>query len=219
MTIVKRIVCLANSRKGGERCVAGVEILNGVSRGWVRPVSNHAHQEISWAERRYRSGGDPELLDIVDIPMLKHSPKGYQRENWLLDSGGQWEKSGVFEWSDLYKLVETNDTLWPNGYHKNNDRIPDREANKEIDSLRLIHVDGLRLRWERGERRWGIRGYFNFAEKDYSLSVTDPHIEQRYGAQKNQVHRLGGCFLTISLGEPFYGYCYKLIAAVMEKPR
>ena len=29
-------------------------------------------------------------------------------------------------------------------------------------------------------------------------------------------YRLERCFLTISLGEPFDEYCYKLIAAVIE---
>ena len=37
---VKRIVCLANSRKRGGRCVAGKELLaDGRAGGWIRPVS------------------------------------------------------------------------------------------------------------------------------------------------------------------------------------
>jgi hypothetical protein len=37
--LVKRIVCLANSRKMSGRCLAGRELINGLPGGWVRPVS------------------------------------------------------------------------------------------------------------------------------------------------------------------------------------
>ena len=32
----------------------------------------------------------------------------------------------------------------------------------------------------------------------------------------NGEYELGESYLTVSLGEPFDGYCYKLIAAVIE---
>ena len=67
----KTILCLANSRKLGGRCVAGREIgENGVGQ-WIRPVSNHGHGEVSEADRRFENGVDPMVLDIVEIPMLR----------------------------------------------------------------------------------------------------------------------------------------------------
>ena len=46
--------------------------------------------------------------------------------------------------------------------------------------------------------------------------MTDPVCERHYLAKLNGMYRLGRCFLTISLGEPFQEHCYKLIAAVIE---
>lgn len=222
MATVKRIVCLANSRKSRQRCIAGVEILNDVPQGWIRPVSDRKDQEVSSSERRYQGGGEPELLDIMDVSLLEYRPKDYQQENWLLDSKKRWSKIDVFEWNDLYKIAEVDSALWSNGYHPNNDRIPVDQAKKEINSLKLIHVDQLRLQsieYPDFDKRKRIRGYFKFADKGYALRVTDPHVEQRCRMQEGRDYRLGECFLTISFGEAYGGYCYKLIAAVMEKPQ
>ncbi len=85
MATVKRIVCLANSRKLNGRCVAGVELSGGERVGWIRPVSAREHGEVSEYERQYEDGSDPRVLDIMDVPLLETLPKGCQQENWLLD--------------------------------------------------------------------------------------------------------------------------------------
>ena len=49
------------------------------------------------------------------------------------------------------------------------------------------------------------------------LGVTDPEIERRY-VQKDEgeyLLRSGSICLTISLGEPFHGFVYKLVAGVL----
>jgi len=47
MATVKRIVCLANSRKLQGRCIAGREIVQGKPGAWIRPVSAREHEEVS----------------------------------------------------------------------------------------------------------------------------------------------------------------------------
>lgn len=223
MATTKRIVCLANSRKLRGRCVAGVELSH---LGWIRPVSAREHQEVSEYERQYRDGSDPRLLDIIDVPLLEHRPKDCQQENWLLDPEDYWKKVGVFEWKNLDTLAETGGTLWRNGYSTGkglNDRIPVDQAAEETSSLKLVHVDRLLLRvfapgaaFGNPERR--VQAQFQFTVNDYTLRVTDPRIEQTCLAKENGHYQLGECYLTISLSEPFKGNCYKLIAAVLEKP-
>lgn len=43
----RRVVCLANSRRTGGRCIAGKELINGQFARWVRPVSGWENGD-SW---------------------------------------------------------------------------------------------------------------------------------------------------------------------------
>ncbi len=226
MPTTKRIVCLANSRKLSGRCIAGRELVNDFPGDWIRPVSSREHQEVSEYERQYKDGSDPRLLDIIDIPLQKHQPWDHQQENWLLDPEYYWRKVAKYSWNDLQQLSETGGTLWQKGYSTrtgSNDRIPLQQANYETSSLKLIYVDKLSLRvfargeaYENSKRR--VQGQFRFGYNSYALWVTDPNIERAYLKREDGNYDLGECYLTISLGEPYESYCYKLIAAVMEKP-
>ena len=227
MTMTKRIVCLANSRKLSGRCIAGRELIDGFPGVWIRPVSAREHQEVSEYERQYEDGSDPKLLDIVDVPLLEHQPRDYQQENWLLDPRYYWSKIARCPWHDLQQLSETGGTLWCNGYSTNNgrnDQIPLQQAREETSSLRLIYVDKLDLRvfapgeaFGNSKRR--VQGRFRFGDNDYALWITDPAIETAYLKRENGNYGMSECYLTISLGEPYNDYCYKLIAAIMERPR
>ena len=106
MPVVKRIVCLANSRKRSGRCVAGVELSGRRRVGWIRPVSAREHEEVSEYERQFEDGSDPRVLDLIDVPLLEPRPKIYQQENWLLDPDQYWRKAGRFVWEDLHGLAE-----------------------------------------------------------------------------------------------------------------
>jgi hypothetical protein len=82
----KKIVCLATSRKPGGRCVAGREITPEGYGGWIRPVSARASAEISLKECEYENGEEPDILDIIDIPMIGAVPRVHQTENHMIDS-------------------------------------------------------------------------------------------------------------------------------------
>src|SRR5258708_35485866 len=115
MATVKRIVCLANSRKLHGRCVAGREWVKGKAGVWVRPVSDRQHEEVSEQERQYQDGSDPVLLDFVDLPLREPRPKDYQQENWLIEPDEYWVKQGQLPWGELDKLADKSGTLWLNG--------------------------------------------------------------------------------------------------------
>ena len=184
---------------------------------------------MSEYERQYEDGSDPRVLDIIDVPLLKPSPgpTTFQSENWLLDPEYYWEKVGRLSWSDLPLLVDPVSPLWIEGhgtYHGLNDKIPLELADSVGDSLKLIHVSELQFSVFRPDEAFGnskrrVQGRFRHAGSWYSLWVTDPVYERRYLAKLDGKYSIDECFLTVSLGEPFGGAVYKLIASIVSAER
>ena len=228
MTRSKRIVCLANSRKLAGRCIAGREWTEGEGAGrWVRPVSEREHQDVSEYERQYADGSEPRVLDIIDIPVLEPQSEGCQTENWLLDPEYYWEKVGSYSSLDLPVLVDPVSPLWLDGYstyHGRNDRVPTELTGEVRSSLRLIRSRSLRSKFLRpvkrsATRNGACRDTSSIRDREYAFWVTDPRYEKRYLAKLDGSYRIGECCLTISLGEPYKGSFYKLIAAIIEPGR
>ena len=226
MTINKTIVCLANSRKLSGRCIAGREIDGGSPGAWVRPVSARERQEVSERERQYQDGRDPKLLDVIEISLVEHQPRDHQQENWLLDPNIYWSRVDKISWENLEPFSDLSESLWLNGFHTYNgmnDRIPVQQAEQERSSLKLIYADEVRLCvFAPGEvfgnpKRF-VQAKFNFNNNNYALRVTDPYIERDYLARDDGYYKLSECYITISLTEPYEGYCYKLVAAIIMGP-
>ena len=219
----KRLVCLANSRKLHGRCVAGREWTGAEAGRWIRPISARDSGEVSEYERQYEDGSDPQVLDVIVVPVLEARPKDYQTENWLLDPKYYWERAGRLSLSDLPALTDPIAPLWIGGhstYNGLNDKIPIAVTGSVTASLRLLKVARLRLivctpgeAFGNNKRR--VQGCFSHAGREYALWVTDPAFERAYLAKPNGTYDIGECFLTISLGEPYQDACYKLIAAII----
>ncbi len=62
-----------------------------------------------------------------------------------------------------------------------------------------------------------MQGHFEHLGTQYGLWATDPLIERTYLAKQDGTYRLGESYLTVSLGEPHDGYCYKLVAAIISR--
>jgi hypothetical protein len=116
MTIMKRIVCLSNSRKLNARCIAGKEIDNDEFGSWIRPVSEFGSGELPVAMIRCEDGHIPELLDILDIPLLRHTPQSFQTENYVIERDRKWSYKGKLDISKVPELCDQVDEIWINGY-------------------------------------------------------------------------------------------------------
>lgn len=223
---VKRIVCLANSRKMSGRCIAGKELLSGGRPGgWVRPVSAREHEEVSEYERQYQDGRDPRLLDVIDVPLLEHHPNEHQPENWLLDPDWYWTKVRTAAWDEMPRLIDPEAPLWVNGhstFNGRNDRVPLDVARSLRDSLRLIKVPAMDLVVHQpgikfGDEKRRVQGRFTYNREEYWLRVTDPVYERLYLQKPDGRYPISESCLTVSLGEPYEGHCYKLIAGIIRK--
>ena len=224
----KEIVCLANSRKTAGRCVAGIEHTTDGWGDWIRPVSARPTEEISAEERHYENGLDPVLLDTISIPFLEARPHGAQQENHLIDADYYWEKTGNIEWCDLEDLVdEVEGPLWLNGacsYNGLNDQIPEDQASQLENSLVLVRPDTLeiavRLEGYQSPQKRKVRACFSLNGHQYRLMVTDPVVTSEYLQQENGTYTLiaEDVYMCVSIGEPFHGYCYKLVASIIRRP-
>lgn len=220
----KNLICLANSKKYPGRCVAGIEIIGDDIDGWIRPVGNSTGGAVSESDRSYEDGTDPRLLDLISIPFLAHAPLHSQVENWVIDPTEYWVKVGRVPWSDLASFEDAPSPIWlsdaPSTRYGQYDRTPEGQLFES--SLRLIKVDELNLRvfapgadFNNPKRR--VLGSFEHAGEIYGMWVTDPIIERQYLAQDDGYYHIGEAYLTLSLAEPWEGYCHKVIAAVITE--
>ncbi|AYM14199.1 hypothetical protein V6R85_21870 [Agrobacterium sp. CCNWLW32] len=224
---LKTIVCLAASRKHSGRCIAG-KVLDGDEVGtWIRPVSKRPSGELSALDCRYQNAVSAALFDIIELPIIGSASHSFQIENHFNDDKFWWKKKGEASWKQIGNLVDKfTGPIWENGsssYNGRSDRVPeDRAAQAVIDfgsSLTLIDVGDLEIivqiegaAFNNPSRH--VRGHFTYSGNQYRMMITDPNIEAEFFAKTDGTYRIGRALLCLSLGEPYRGFAYKLIAAV-----
>ncbi|MAL92973.1 MAG: hypothetical protein H2073_13755 [Pseudomonas sp.] len=218
-----QIVCLANSRKLSGRCIAGKVTAGQHIGSWIRPIGTTQSHEITERDREYQNGETAQKLDVIDITFTAPQAPNFQRENHVIDDTVYWEKVGRVDVADLAGLVDTPSALWENGYHSTsgrNDRVPESSLTAPRQTLFLIRPQSVRITVDAegaafGDPKRSVRARFTYNGQPYSLKITDPAVEQFYKAQPNGEYFANDmAYFTISLGETFNGYAYKLVAAV-----
>lgn len=209
-----KIVCLANSFKEGGRCLAGIafDVLDKQTKRpthlWVRPVTHDAHGQIPPLEV-----GDIEMLDIIELEITgKENSLPHQTENYYYTAGSM-KKLGKFPVSDLSKFVYTGSTLF-GGKGK---AVSEDKAAEIGYSLVLIHVRNFVLYEVKYEDASypKPRGKFTYNNIEYDLPVTDPEFLFEVKRRPLKFKTPFDCYLTISLGNKFEDFYYKLIAGVL----
>ena len=218
----KQIICLANSRKLKGRCIAGIDISNVQEPIWIRPVTESPTGEIPEIACAYSIGHPISVLDVLKVRLAEPRAKGYQQENWLIDEVQPWVHIGRAQLIDIEKGLSNHPTLWLNGASSSggvNDRIHVAAMGDINDSLRLVKVDQLELAVKapyRGKGAPQLRARFTYKQDLYNLKITDPRYETSYQTKPIGAYVLGPSYVTISLGEPFEGHVYKLVAAIID---
>ncbi len=228
-TTHKQILCLANSRKYGGRCVVGKERLSDGTLAWVRPVSGANKGEVMPDEICYEDESLPQLLDVIDVPLLESFPLPYQPENWLM-APEAWTKVRVGDKANIERWLDDPAPLWENGHESlrgTNDRFPYDPKRTLTCSARFISVPALEVsvtahKDDAGRISKQLRGSFVYAGDLYDLRITDMDFEEGYSARAVGKYWHAKCYLTVTVGEPFQAkpdepaFNYKLIAAIIE---
>ena len=214
-------LCLANSRREGARCVAGLV----PGRGWVRPVPDRSGSAVPASKVEHFGP-----LDLLDADLGYPVPIPGQEENVLLGPAGfskvrEHDPARLRE--EMESLIEERPPFLEMGSPT---RIPFAEVQSGVIGQSLALVEPASVEWKVETNRRGqpgVRCQFDLGWRRFGLRVTDPEIEGRLRSRELGVydrsvagipddHRL---LLTVSLGGPFEGFCYKLVAAVLALPR
>lgn len=211
----KEIICFANSRKLNGRCVAGKDTKE---YKWVRPQSPLSKTgELTLRDITYEDWSEAKVLDIIRIPFGKPAPRIFQPENVEIVRG-VWQKTGSLEKGGIKELCDYPEHIWP--YGKENDRVDFEFISKNgmDSSLLLIKPEaGVLLVNEVTFGKQKLKCSFKYNAVQYMLSVTDPVYEKEYRNKAAGSYKLPsqGIYLCISLGEPYNGFCYKLVATII----
>jgi len=219
------LICLANSRKLGGHCVAGLR-LDG--SGWVRPTGLLPDGILLAPNYTLADGSEAATLDVIRVGLGAHRLAPHQPENWLID-GSHWKLLARPAGANLAHLLRGALVHGPELLSGVADRVPFAQFQQQpaAASLALIAPDSLHIYHQLNPRgRPRARGQF-FLGSDpqpvlYDLSITEPHWEDLVVQQGARTLRQaeGKFLVTISLGEPFGNEreCYKLIAAIIPLP-
>jgi hypothetical protein len=225
---MRRIVCLANSRKPDGRCVAGKLYAQGKFGAWLRPISIREGEELSEQERLTSKGLEPALLDILEFTISKHKPSSHQPENFVINPQHKFKQVGRISAQELLKVIDRPKNLWIMGYQSKtfgkNDLVPPSRISEVSNSLYLINPHYFTIQVVQGAYSLQVRGHFTYLGAEYNLRITDPIVEERFIPKGVGEYKIEDVLLTISLAEKLFtvasnpsssGY-YKLIAGVID---
>ena len=206
------ILCLANAwKKSPGRCVAGINLDDG---SWVRPVSDTEDGELTVSQCTMDIGRQVAPLDVVRVYLKAPAPRPHQPEDWLI-SERQWRLRRRLDLREAKKILKKAHELHKDGiFGTTTDRVSlsqvDSLPGRRIaSSLTVVRVTAPEFRW--GNRWNQRRAVFGHAGTTYDLAMT---FEDRPPVGQST----SKWYFTISLAEPFYGSCYKLVAGAIEVP-
>jgi len=221
MSPLKTIICLANSRKHGERCIAGIEVETG---RWVRPVSGLDDGRVPRAIQLI-NGKDVKLLDLVRIPVAETGPDfGFESENRSLLSG-PWSLAGSVEPEALRPFCSKAGQILYNDDSRV--ALPALRALPKEDRRTLELVETSRFSVEnKGQSAGGGHKWegtiLTTGGATLTAKITDPVYVEKLESGHKPADR---CLVTVSLGMPYRPEhwpedqgpaCWKLIAGVIE---
>lgn len=215
------LICLANSRKHGGRCVAGLRLDVG---GWLRPVDASVLGSLLPRHYRLNDGSDARLLDILRVNFGEPRPDPHQPENVLLGRA-PWQLVARPAAKDIIPVLKAALVTGPELLGNCADRLSFPMLRRAPLPASLALIAPHEVAWQIGSDYTGnrqVRARFALGGVRYDLSVTDPVWEERLKSLPHGEHSMAAMglapgdrvLLTISVGEPFGDDCYKLVAAV-----
>lgn len=210
-----KIICLANSKKYGDRCVAGIEVKEteeafqivkeGSKAKWIRPVSHSGYGEFPT-----KIAQNIKLLDVIELQVKEYCPSGYQSENAYFDGSSVNHVSSIqLSSTNLDQLTSECSLLFGNrGKAVSVDVIGELSY-----SLLFIKAESYKPYIKQDNNQ--LRMEFVFNRTQYDFPITDIQFEILFRKNPNMLNGIRHLYLTISLAVEYNGWHTKLIAGVI----
>jgi hypothetical protein len=210
-----KIICLANSKKYGDRCVAGIEVKEtedsfqivqeGSKAKWIRPVSHSGYGEFPT-----NIAQNIKLLDVVELQIKKYCPSGYQSENAYFEGGSVKHVSSIqLSSTNLDQLITECSLLFGNrGKAVSVDVIGELSY-----SLLFIKAESYNPYIKQDNNQ--LRMEFVFNRTQYDFPITDIQFDKLFRENPTMLNGIRHLYLTISLAVEYNGWHTKLIAGVI----
>lgn len=221
---MKRLfVCLANSKKYGERCIAGIELTTGRERKyeivkrddkpkWIRPVTKEAHGAVpAYLVNHIK------LLDVVEIDVTEEASNGYQCENCLFDLRSIKVIDAIQpRHESLDKLCDNDQSVL---FGNERSKVPSEMIQAITHSLIFIRPQYAEIVVsEVNANQYRLRFIYNHNHLD--LPITDVRfiaLLDNRGSITLEVIGAKVKYIAVSLGVEYEKHYYKLIAGVVPE--
>lgn len=208
----KIIILMTKSFKRNNYCVAGIDRETG---DWIRFVSDDVNSEgaVLCEDVRYIDGTEADVLDIVEVDLIKPVPTPAQSENWLYNRKVKWKKCGTATIQQVIAFRGLDD-CGKNIFGNTDRKISRQNANGK--SLALIKADSPYIVVKTFEKK-KVDFCFSHNNIKYSFfSVSDISLYQEYRQRNDGTYRDFGssCYVVISLTGAYKndGLHYKMLA-------
>lgn len=212
------MLCLASSRKLGGRCIAGIDRSDST---WIRPVNDSEDGTLTLTAW-------PSVGEVWDVPIAAPRPEPWQPENRVIDTSETWFQTETLAPKQLLTVMKKAADGAVPLLGSTGSSIPESRCQQEPLSRSLQLFEPATTTW-RVDTNWSgrrqHRARFEIGGTQHDLPITDIEWEARmrrlceelgdYNNKALEIQSGSRVFLTISLGEPYNGSCYKLIAAVI----
>jgi RecQ family ATP-dependent DNA helicase len=219
-SLLTELVCLANSRKHGARCIAGIELPSGA---WIRPVSNLDDGRVERATRLV-DGREPSLGDVLAIPLADTGPNfGFERENRSI-LPGPWRLGRVASMQELLGLVSGDRCVLHNDENYVTEEFMASLPFEKRRTLQLSEAGDVSVfsagPSANGGRKWKV-AFSTLSGARMTCMLTDPVLMEKL---ETGYVPCPHALLTVSLSMAFRPAnwegegtpCWKLVAGVIE---
>ena len=223
MSMEKLFICLANSKKFTDRCIAGIELVRSSREGYKYDIVRTEDNSPKWIRpvSADQGGAVPatlvdhvDLLDIVKINVTALTPEGYQSDNVLFDNNRLNVIDNIQGTPSLIgQLLSVN---MPVLFGNRGSAVSIENITQLDHSLVLIEPENVEMGQTVSESgKPQIRTKFVFNDNSYDLPITDIDFTNRFSNNSTLLESCTNIYFAISLGVEFNGWYYKLIAGVV----